>query len=192
MGNPQVKGYDLSKEGKMKKTVMILSFTLLALVMIPVISSADANGWYVGASYGRSTIDIGIIPKEPTNVGYKIYGGYRLGALAVEGGYLDFGDTSDDYLGLPLDMKLTGLDITGLLILPLGPLDIFAKAGVMQWDFELDSAGGSDRDDGSDSMWGVGAAIGVGPVRVRAEAEVFNVEAIDSVAFFTLGATLAF
>ncbi len=176
----------------MKKTVIFLSLTAIALVWTPASSSADVNGWYLGASFGRSTIDIGIIPKEPINVGYKIFGGYRLGALAIEGGYLDFGDTSDDFLGLPLDMKLKGMDIAGLLILPLGPLDFFGKAGMMWWDYKLDSAGGSDSDNGSDSLFGFGAAIGVGSVRVRAEAEVFNVEAVDSVAFFTLGATFAF
>jgi len=176
----------------MKKTFIFLSFTALTLVVTPVSSGADVNGWYLGASFGRSTIDIGIIPREPINVGYKIFGGYRLGALAVEGGYLDFGDTTDDFLGLPLNMTLTGMDISGLLILPLGPLDFFAKAGMMWWDFKLDSAGGSDSDNGSDSLVGVGAAIGVGSVRVRAEVEVFNVEAVDRVALFTLGATVAF
>jgi len=176
----------------MKKILICLSFAALMLAMTPVSSRADVNGWYLGASYGRSTIDIGIIPKEPINVGYKIFGGYRHGVLAVEGGYLDFGDTSDDYLGLPIDIQLTGMDIMGLLILPLGPLDIYGKAGMMWWDYELDSAGGSDSDEGSDSMAGIGVAIGVGSVRVRAEVEVFNVEAINEVAFFTLGATLAF
>lgn len=178
----------------MKKIAGIITVAVLLLMVAPGTSAADVNGWYVGASLGRSTIDIGIIPEDPTNTAYKLFGGYRLGALALEGGYVDFGDTSDDYLGAPLDINVSGLDVFGVLNLPLGPIDLFGKVGLLFWDYEIDIASSSftDSDTGSDSAVGIGAAIGVGSVRVRAEAEIFNVDPIDKVLLFSVGATLAF
>jgi len=176
----------------MRKIVMLVTVAVLMLLMAPGTSLADANGWYIGASAGRSTIDIGIIPDDPTAVGYKIFGGYRFGALALEGGYVDFGDTSDDYLGLPLDIDVTGLDILGVINLPLGPVKLFGKVGMFAWDYKLDSAAGDDSDEGADSVVGFGGAIGVGPVGLRAEVEIFNVEPVEQIIFFTLGATYAF
>jgi len=176
----------------MGKVVKVALFTAVTVLLASGMVLADTTGWYVGASGGRSTIDIGIIPKEPTNIGYKLYGGYRFGPLALEGGYVNFGDTSDDFLFLPLDIEIDGWGIFGILNLPLGPIDLFGKVGRFSWDYKMVSALPTVNEEGTDSSFGIGGAVRVGPVGVRAEAEVFNIEPIEKVVFFTAGVTYAF
>ena len=63
--------------------------------------------------------------------------------LAVEGGYVDFGKPSQDVGGQRAELKLHGAYAAGLLIFPLGPIDLYGKGGVIEAKTES-SVGGSE------------------------------------------------
>ena len=45
----------------------------------------------------------------------------------------EFGNPSQVVAGQNIQFKLSGASIAGLLIVPLGPVDLFGKAGLMSW-----------------------------------------------------------
>ncbi|NIP74306.1 MAG: hypothetical protein GWO16_15450, partial [Gammaproteobacteria bacterium] len=61
------------------------------------------------------------------------------------------------------DLTTSGVDVTGLVHLPLGSrMDLFAKIGGLFWNTELDAPSGSAADEsGADIRTGVGAQFGV-------------------------------
>jgi hypothetical protein len=128
----------------------ILSVTLAAALLSSLcISRADAaGGLYVGAGVGQSTV------KDNTNgesldasdTAYKAFVGYRFNLipiidLAVEGGYTDFGKPSQTLSGQNVQFKLHGYDAAALLIFPLGPIDLYGKAGMLSWSADASAAG---------------------------------------------------
>ncbi|PAU77859.1 hypothetical protein CK501_14310 [Halovibrio salipaludis] len=97
---------------------------------------------------------------------FRVYSGARLlSNFGVEVGYTQ---TQDFELinapGVPdLDLSLRGLDVTGLIHLPLNSrFDVFAKVGGFFWEGEADLAGvGSSDETGSDFRTGLGAQLGL-------------------------------
>lgn len=91
----------------------------------------------------------------------RVYSGARLlPNFGVEVGYMQ---SQDFELGPNTDLSTSGLDVTGLVHLPLsGSIDVFGKIGGFFWNTELDASGGSSADEsGADIRTGVGAQLGV-------------------------------
>lgn len=92
---------------------------------------------------------------------FRIYSGARLlSNFGMEVGYMQ---TQDFELGSKTDLSTEGLDVTGLVHLPMGSrIDVFAKIGGLVWNTEVDAPGGSTADEsGADIRTGVGAQLGV-------------------------------
>lgn len=79
------------------------------------------------------------------DAGWKVFAGYRfLEYFAVEGGYYKLGEISarisnqltSDTLSGKIRNDLSGYAICGLAHLPLGPVSIFGKLGVLRWDMD--------------------------------------------------------
>jgi hypothetical protein len=81
-------------------------------------------------------------------------------------------------------------------MLPIGPVDLFAKVGVVSWDGDiravLDDVIDNDSDSGTDAAYGIGVALRLGGVSLRAEGEQFNIAEADDVYMFSVGATFTF
>lgn len=149
------------------------------------------SGFYVGGSVGRSFLegdiqdpDSGSIDFDDGASAWKGFAGFNIDAfvidLAIEGGYVDFGAPSDRVAGNDVEFDLTGWDLFGLAGLELGPVGVFAKAGVIDWSADLSLNGtrlGSDS--GTDPAYGVGARFSLFSAEVRAEYEYFDVEDTD-------------
>ena len=108
-----------------------------------------ADGLYLGAGIGAASfkddLESGITFDEE-DAAYKAFIGWRFDAvpvidLAVEVAYTDFGKPSQGVNAQQFEIKLRGPSIAGLLILPLGPLDLYAKAGVIDYELDRTSAG---------------------------------------------------
>jgi OOP family OmpA-OmpF porin len=186
---------------------------------------------YVGASIGEATLEsnyqdtycyygcsLETIDFEGNDTAFKVFGGYMFNEyVGIEAGYIDMG-TMDDRQGLD---KYTGydggetlgseVDITGYTVqlvgqYPIGPVDLFAKVGFLNYDEEaqltwrdpnsvsptLSVASSSYGycyntddayvckdtygDEGNDLAWGVGASYNVGDFGVRAEYEAFDLK----------------
>jgi hypothetical protein len=189
----------------MKKTILCAVVITLAVAMP---AQAKKNGFYLGASVGVSTVsvtgfddDLGEIDFSDSPTGYKIFAGYRfLTFLAVEGSYVDLGTAREaidtDFGDVGVDIGITGWDLFGVGVLPIGPVDLFAKVGGIQWDADVKAYLGemSDREseDGTDWAYGVGIGFRLWRVALRGEFEMFDVDGAEDVYMVSLGAAFVF
>lgn len=159
----------------LRNTKLSLACALGLLLSLPTTAFAGSeSGFYLGAGIGQSNVEVSDF--DESDGSYKIFGGYNFGVvplidLAIEASYVDFGNPESG----PLNVELTGLNAFGLAGFKLGPIGLFAKAGMVAWDAEL--AIGSLRDDenGTDFAYGVGARFQIGSFAIRAEYELYDV-----------------
>jgi len=179
------------------------------LILILAAGPASAkNGFYVGGSFGQTSLkindlDLGLdsFDFSANDTSYKIIVGYRfMGFFAVEGSYVNFGQLADSTPngGEPVNIQadLKGYDAFAVGMLPLGIIDIFAKAGFVSWDADIRSAIGDiialDTDSGTDLVFGIGAQVRFKGLAVRGEVEYFDIADADSVYLISVGATFTF
>jgi OOP family OmpA-OmpF porin len=171
----------------------------LGLCCQPVFS-AD-NGIYLGASVGESgvSIDDDIAGEnfsfDASSTGYKAIAGWRfLNWLAVEGNYLDLGSGDDRVAGEKIETGIDGISLSAVGFLPIGPVDIFARVGAIDWnaDVEAPNLGLRTSDDGTDLTYGAGAQFRLGSLGLRAEYERFEIGNADKVDMISLGVTWTF
>ena len=178
-----------------------LSVTLAALLLSGLcISRVDAaGGLYLGAGLGQATIkeSAGGATFDASDAAYKAFVGYRFNIipiidLAVEGGYIDFGKPSQDIGGQNVQIKLHGPNAAGLLIFPLGPIDLYGKAGMLSWSADSSGAGTTSSTTGTDPFYGVGVGFYIWKIGIRAEYEKYNIKDTDSVQMYSLSALFQF
>jgi OOP family OmpA-OmpF porin len=182
----------------------------LALASVP----ASAAEWYGGLAYGETNVEVESdgADFEADDSAFKVFGGFMFNEFfGVEVSYLDLGDLSDGVgfdggeFGdsfINVDAEITGF--AGELVgqYPVGPVDLFAKAGLIAWDVEGDITGFdgdtnesfsiSADDDGEDLIWGVGARYNAGQFAVRAEYESIDAGDIDELTVMSIGVEYRF
>lgn len=175
----------------MRKHILAGLASALALATLPAVA-AD-NGIYLGASVGQSGIQIDDFDYDADATGYKIIAGWRfLDWLAVEGNYVDFSSGDDRVAGTRIETEADGISLSAVGFLPVGPVDLFARVGAIDWSADLSSPGiASGGDDGTDLTYGVGAQFRVWSLSIRAEYEMFDIEDAD-VDMISLGVTWTF
>lgn len=168
------------------------------LIFIGLLSGTAAhaadNGIYVGAAIGQASVELDNALAtdddfDGDDLGYKLIVGIRpLDWLGFEASYVDFGEADDTVAGVRLESE--GHGITGFAVgfLSLGPVDAFAKAGVVSWDSEI----GSFDNDGTDLAYGVGVQFRLLSLGVRAEYEVFDIDDLDDANMISVGLTYTF
>jgi len=163
----------------MRKHIIAGLVASLAFASLPAVA-AD-NGVYLGASVGQSGLQIDDFDYDADATGYKIIAGWRfLDWLAVEGNYVDFGSGDDRVAGTKIETEADGISLSAVGFLPVGPVDLFARVGAIDWSADLSSPGlGSDSDDGTDLTYGIGAQFRVWSLSIRAEYEMFDIDDAD-------------
>ena len=73
----------------------------------------------------------------------------------------------------------------------LGPVDVFGKLGFTSWEVKLSALENRSKDDGYDVAIGAGVSVGLGPVSVRGEYEVYNIDRAD-VSMLSVGVVYLF
>lgn len=186
-----------------RETAFKLAGLLLMAAMLPVAAHAD-SGLYIGGSAGGATIEANLggitIPGLPSSIdeddtALKAFIGYQFElpvlTLGIEGGYVDLGEPDVDILGDQLRVDVTGVNLWGIASLDLGLFDVFGKLGYISWDVEADYLGSNVSDDGSDLGYGLGAAFYLGPLQIRGEYEIYDLEDTD-VSMLSLGVAYHF
>ena len=115
----------------------ILAATALAATLGATTALAVDNGIYVGASVGDASVDIneGGFDIDDSATAFKVNVGWRiLDWAGIEANYVDLGEVDGEFDGLglvdePLEYEADGINFSGLLFLPVGPVDLFARAG---------------------------------------------------------------
>jgi len=175
----------------MRKQILTGLVATLALTTLPAVA-AD-NGIYLGASVGQSGLEVDDFDYDASATGYKIIAGWRfLDWLAVEGNYIDFGSGDDRVEGTKIETEADGISLSAVGFLPVGPVDLFARVGAVDWSADLSSPGlGSGSDDGTDLTYGIGAQFRVWSLSIRAEYEMFDISDAD-LDMISLGVTWTF
>ena len=173
---------------------------LMAAAILLLLTPASWAGAYVGASLGQSdaTVVNGPVSVDGDDTSWKILGGYTfMKFVGVEGSYRNFGGVDETIGTTSLSTEATSLDVFGVGILPLGKVELFAKAGFSRIDM---TASVSDpllpftvsvSDDSNELAYGAGVGFGIGrKIAVRIEYEGFDTA--DSLNMFSAGALFKF
>ncbi|MDP9110601.1 MAG: hypothetical protein M3M96_03080, partial [Candidatus Eremiobacteraeota bacterium] len=106
---------------------------LVLILAAPAVYAAD--GFYVGASVGKSNIDnLFGSGFSLDRAAWKAIAGFRpIPVFAVEANYLDFGSESRDFGIGTASANAKAFAAYGVGLLPLPFFDAFAKAGVARW-----------------------------------------------------------
>jgi hypothetical protein len=169
---------------------------LLAGAMFGMIATAQAadNGVYAGVSVGQGQADVEPLFGEEVDekdTGFKLLLGLRpLDWVGVEVSYFNLGEISreDTFSGTPFSgtafrVKRTGFGASGVLFYDIANVDLFAKAGLFQWDSRgsfrsfFGSFGGNET--GTDFGFGVGAQVRFGSLAARLEFEKYQIDDSD-------------
>ena len=165
---------------------------LAALLSCGPIAMAADNGIYVGGSIGQAQAEFqeGNINLDADDMGFKVIAGIRpLDWLGVEANYVNFGEAEENGVSLEAD----GLSAFAVGFLAAGPVDLFAKGGLVSWDATLGVDGvGNINEDGTDLAYGIGAQFRVWSLSLRAEYEVFDVEDVENLDMLSVGFTFTF
>jgi hypothetical protein len=173
----------------------------------PSATQSDA-GVYVGAGYVRAQVN-NVFSTTDYNFkiddnAWKVLVGIRpIPFFAVEGDYDDLGHQSQALLGGSPPLGAYGhadaraFDLFGVGLLPLGPIDLFGKAGGARWSLSdnLQGPGGTlfalDRS-GTSFAWGAGGQLHYGPVGVRLEYEHFQMPDTDGARLYSVSLIFTF
>jgi len=180
----------------------LLTLCLAGGVLLTAIpASAQETGFYVGAGAGVTTTDVcdslsglGLTSCDDEDTGFKIFGGKRFNQnFAVELGWVDLGEVAATGPGGTARVETDGIQVAAVGILPVNPrFHVFGKVGLYLWDVSASAPGLSLSDDGTDIMFGLGAAWDlVDRLDLRAEWERFDVDG-DNVDMFSVGALYKF
>ncbi|MCI0517631.1 MAG: outer membrane beta-barrel protein [Woeseiaceae bacterium] len=171
----------------------LFMYTFMATAVLMTAGNAYAeSGAYIGGSVGSATVAVDIpddlgatFEFDENDFAWKAFGGYNFDLavvdLAIEVGYVDLGAPSADLLGSAVELDVNGWDVFGVLGFDIGPIGLFAKAGMVSWDVSatIDSIDAGS-DDGSDPAYGVGASFALGNLEIRAEYEMFDIDPEDT------------
>ena len=183
------------------KQVINVAGVLLALMAGTAFAQRDDDrgidnpqGAYIGGGVGDFSAavdeidaiddvdDVGIDFSDGDNA-MKLFGGYRFNRfLAVQADYVDFGESSG---AVSPSVRGTS-DIQGIApsvvgTLPIGPIELFGRVGMMFYEVDLNLTGGRVIDEsGEDLVWGAGIGIDVAErFNIRLEYEEIDIERLD-------------
>jgi len=162
-----------------------------ALLVVSAAAAAD-GGIYLGAGVGRGVIHdeqtvpgVGTLTLDAKHSAYKGFLGYRFSGLpivdlAAEAAYTDCGTPATTSSAQSFQYKLHGPSAAGLVILPLGPLDVYGKYGVMSWNLDRTVNNTNTTNKGTSPYYGGGVGFRLLGLGVRAEYEYYAVKNINS------------
>ena len=179
----------------------IVATTAVLMGLTSFSSHAVDNGIYLGAGIGQGGVqfdqsfDGERIDFDASDTAYKLIAGWRfLDWLSVEANYLDLGTASDRIDGIDVETDVSGVSLAALGFLPIGPVDLFAKVGAVNWDADVTArdVGIRGSDSGTDLTYGAGAQFRVWSLSIRGEYEIFDVADADTVDMISVSVTWTF
>lgn len=181
--------------------IPVIAFAVAAIGFGSLPARAADNGIYLGASVGQSGVqfddnfDGTRLKYDGDSTGYKLIAGWRfIDWLSVEANYVDLGTSDDKVLDQKIETDVSGFSISAVGFLPIGPVDLFARVGAINWEADLSAPGLGIRgsDDGTDLTYGAGVQFRVWSLSLRGEYERFDVADADTVDMISVGVTWTF
>jgi hypothetical protein len=194
----------------MNRLIAVAAFALLGTgtALAQGMGVENERGFYVGGGVGQSNIELdgldgvdeAIEDLDADDTSWKAFVGYRVNPyLSFEAAYLDFGRPQDDFTGTGSSgdyrVELSGFAPYIVGTLPVGPVELSARAGYYIYDLEttvdLDDLGGdvfTSDDSGEDFVYGVGVGLTMFErLNARLEYEVVDLTGADADAFWLSG-----
>ena len=181
---------------------LILLASLVCAASLPVMSAHADSGIYIGAGLGESnmqdTAATGGVQFDESGTASKAFVGYYLDFIplvkfAAEVGYRDLGKPTDTTVaGAPVEYQASGFDYGVLAGLGLGPIDLFARVGAMNYNLKKNIGGVSTDYTGNAPVYGVGVWFTVFGLGVRAEYDMIDIKQLDSASMATISAFYKF
>ena len=170
------------------------------------LAHAAEDGIYIGAGSGQvetdDTLGLGEVYDDQDTINKLILGWRPMDWFAVEASYFDFGAvtlTQSVPAATAFRLEQDGWNVFGMFLLELGPVDLFAKGGMVKSDADLtQNAGGgqaSSVDEDTDIGWGAGVQFRFKRLATRIEYEEFHISNGDRFDFpkmVSLGITWTF
>jgi hypothetical protein len=168
-------------------------------------ATASDTGLYIGAGYVRAQVNnvfgtTGYGFKIDDNAWKAIVGFRPIPAFSVEANYVDLGHQSQGLLGgnAPYGhADVRSFDLFGVGYLPLGPVDIFGKAGGARWTLSGNLQGPNSslfalNRNGTSFAWGAGVQAHWGPIGGRLEYEHFQMPYTDGARLYSADVLFTF
>jgi len=161
-------------------------------------SSTPYIGPYIGAAILQSRFDshkFSVHDVDNEDTSWKGDAGLRLTPnFAVEAAYTRFGkETAPSVaVGGPFEARAKAYSAFAVGLIPLGPVDLFAKAGAARIDSAGNVAAVYYRDHDTRFAYGAGVQLGNGRFGLRAEYEKFNTNRIGDLDVISLGLSINF
>ncbi|HET7607040.1 MAG TPA: outer membrane beta-barrel protein [Gammaproteobacteria bacterium] len=181
---------------------------LLALTAGPALAQRNRDddragrnleGFYLGGGVGDFSSEIRDIdrPGDVNDVGIdftdssnamKVFAGWNFNRFfAVQGDYIDFGDSSGAVApSVGSTAQMGSNDVQGLApsivgTIPIGPIELFGRLGVIFYEIDANLTGGRLIDDsGSDMVWSAGLGIDIlDRANLRLEYEEIDIPQLD-------------
>lgn len=181
--------------------VLLGALSAAAQAASPMSADDNPSGAYIGGGWGKFNLNIRNLSDVGSGVStiaesddnaWKLFGGYRFNPyFALEAAYIDFGTPSDRFTATGSNgnyrVKLRGFAPYVVGTLPLGPVELFARAGYYFYDndvrIDFDSPGPDIDSSHSRSDFIYGAGLGFtffGRLHARAEYETVKIENANS------------
>jgi len=164
----------------------------------------NTQGLYIGGGFGSFSASIDNLDDVVDSVqdfdtdegSSKYFVGYRFNRfLSVQGDLYDLGDSSTTLRGQPISSKTEAYGASAIGTLPLGFVELFARAGVLFYDLEVTTPNISDRIDQSDNdfMYSVGVGFTfVHRFNLQLEYEILDISEFDDSDAYWLNASWRF
>jgi OOP family OmpA-OmpF porin len=184
------------------KGTLTVASAILALMAGPALAQnrdddrpgRNVEGLYIGGGVGdfSSAVDeinslddvddVGIDFSDGDNA-TKLFAGWNFNRFfAVQGDFVDFGEASGAVtpsVSGTSDVQGFAPSVVGTL--PIGPIDLFARVGMMFYEVDLNLTGGRFVDEsGEDLVWGAGIGIDIrDKATLRLEYEKIDIAELD-------------
>jgi len=125
----------------------------------------------------------------------RVFAGWRFNRFAaLRLDYTDFGRSRAAVNLLDFESDAEGLAPTFVGTLPIGPVELFAKAGMIFYDVEVTRTRGDVVFDesGEDLVYGAGVGVALGRVSLRGEFEVMDIDEFENAESYWITAAWRF
>ncbi|RTQ99157.1 outer membrane beta-barrel protein [Halomonas nitroreducens] len=179
----------------------MLRTTPLTLLLAAGLALAAGNaqatgdtGPYLGGGIGQMHGD-GDFDDQAEH--WKLVGGYNVGwlpflDLGAELAYVNGGTLDGEVGGRSATLEVESVQAMGVAGLSVGPLGVYAKAGMADWDADQRGRGVSRDRSGTDPVYGLGARVGLLGLTGRLEVERLDTDEIGNLDMFTAGVVYTF
>lgn len=171
---------------------------LAILAALGMSATAAAEGLYVGVAGMQSRFDSDDFEVEDVDeedTGWRILAGYRATPnFGFEAAFTQFGEAEAPAvaLGGPFEAKAQAFSLFGVALAPIGPVDLFIKAGAARIEAEGNVGAVLFDDEEIEFAYGVGARMNFGRIGLHAEYEKFDTDVIGDLDVISAGITFSF